>query len=170
LRRTQARPVVPSAPCAHPSADDPQLTVRRVTGQSARQTRGRWVVADFVQEPGRGQIGPGRARVSRIAMPRATMERRKGKLTGHKAADRTVTISKMDGVESSRTITDVFPRVPDGDDGEETGMAERQRRCVAVRIDRFAKRSRSQLTGRTLLNCPGRRTRGLCRAVPDAQL
>ena len=48
-------------------------------------------------------------------MPRATMERRKGKLTGHKAADCTVTISKMDGVESSRTITDVFPRVPDGD-------------------------------------------------------
>jgi hypothetical protein len=48
-------------------------------------------------------------------MPRATMERRKGKLTGHKAADCTVTISKMDGVESSRTITDLFPRVPDGD-------------------------------------------------------
>jgi hypothetical protein len=42
------------------------------------------------------------------------MERRKGKLTGHKAADCTVTISKMDGVESSRTITDVSPCVPDG--------------------------------------------------------
>ena len=40
------------------------------------------VVADFVQEPGRGRIGLRRARVSRIAMPRATMERRKGELTG----------------------------------------------------------------------------------------
>jgi hypothetical protein len=35
-------------------------------------------------------------------------------MAGHKAADCTVTISKMDGVESSRTITDVSPRVPDG--------------------------------------------------------
>jgi hypothetical protein len=26
-----------------------------------------------------------------------------------------VTISRMDGVESSRAITDVLPRVPDGD-------------------------------------------------------
>ena len=41
------------------------------------------------------------------------MERHKGKLTGHKAADCSVTI--LDGVELSRTITDVFPRVPDGD-------------------------------------------------------
>jgi hypothetical protein len=47
-------------------------------------------------------------------MPRATMERRKGKLTGHMAADCTVTISKMDGVESSQMITDVSPHVPDG--------------------------------------------------------
>ena len=39
------------------------------------------------------------------------MERRKGKLTGHQVADCTVTISKIDGVESSRTITDVSPRV-----------------------------------------------------------
>jgi hypothetical protein len=52
---------------------------------------------------------------SGIAMPRATMERRKRKLTGHQAADCTVTISKVDGIESSRTITDVFPRVLDGD-------------------------------------------------------
>jgi hypothetical protein len=37
-----------------------------------------------------------------------------GRLTGHKPADCAVTISKMDGVESSRTITDVSPRVPDG--------------------------------------------------------
>jgi hypothetical protein len=44
-----------------------------------------------------------------------TMERRKGKLTGPQAADCTVTISKMDGVESSRSITDVSPRVPDGE-------------------------------------------------------
>jgi hypothetical protein len=43
------------------------------------------------------------------------MERRKGKLTGHQVADCTVTISRMDGVESSRAITDVLPRVPDGD-------------------------------------------------------
>jgi hypothetical protein len=43
------------------------------------------------------------------------MERRKGKLTGHQVADCTVTISTIDGVESSRTITDVSPRVPDGD-------------------------------------------------------
>jgi hypothetical protein len=47
-------------------------------------------------------------------MPHATMERCKGKLTGHKAAECTVTIPKMDGVESVRTITDVSPRVPDG--------------------------------------------------------
>jgi hypothetical protein len=39
------------------------------------------------------------------------MERRKGKLTGHQVADCTVTISKIDGVESSRTITDVSPRI-----------------------------------------------------------
>jgi hypothetical protein len=35
-------------------------------------------------------------------------------LAGHKAAYCAVTISKMDGVESSRTITDVSPRAPDG--------------------------------------------------------
>jgi hypothetical protein len=34
----------------------------------------------------------------------------------------------------------------------------------------FRDRSRSQLTGRSLLSCPGRRARGLCRAAPDAQL
>ena len=64
------------------------------------------------------------------------MERRKGKLTGHQVADCIVTISRMDGVESSRAITDVLPRVPDGDlqadglrrsrqrlDGEKIGMA-----------------------------------------------
>jgi hypothetical protein len=45
-----------------------------------------------------------------------------------------------------------------------------RRGYMAVRLDRFATRSRSQLTGRPLLNCPGRRARGLCRAVPDAQL
>jgi hypothetical protein len=33
-----------------------------------------------------------------------TMERRKGQLTGHQTADCTVTISKMDGVESSRPV------------------------------------------------------------------
>jgi hypothetical protein len=43
------------------------------------------------------------------------MERRKGKLTGHRVADCTVTISKIDGVESSRTIAHIWPRVPDGD-------------------------------------------------------
>jgi hypothetical protein len=43
------------------------------------------------------------------------MERRQGKLTGHKAADCIVTISKMDGIETSRTITDISPRVTDGD-------------------------------------------------------
>jgi hypothetical protein len=43
------------------------------------------------------------------------MERRKGKLTGHQVADCTVTVSRRDGVESSRAITDVLPRVPDGD-------------------------------------------------------
>jgi hypothetical protein len=43
------------------------------------------------------------------------MERRKGKLAGPQAADCTVTISKIDGVESSRTIADISPRVPDGD-------------------------------------------------------
>jgi hypothetical protein len=43
------------------------------------------------------------------------MERRQGKLTGHEAADCIVTISKRDGIETSRTITDVSPRVPDGD-------------------------------------------------------
>ena len=43
------------------------------------------------------------------------MQRRKGKLTGHQVADCTVTISRMDGVESSRAITDVLPRAPDGD-------------------------------------------------------
>jgi len=35
------------------------------------------------------------------------MERRQGKLTGHQAADCIVTISKMDGVECSRSITEV---------------------------------------------------------------
>jgi hypothetical protein len=49
------------------------------------------------------------------AMRIPTMQRRKGKLTGHQVADCTVTISRMDGVESSRAITDVLPRVPDGD-------------------------------------------------------
>jgi hypothetical protein len=49
------------------------------------------------------------------AMRIPTMERRKGKLAGRQAADCTVTISKIDGVESSRTITDISPRVPDGD-------------------------------------------------------
>ena len=43
------------------------------------------------------------------------MERRQGKLTGHQTADCTVTISKMDGVESSRTINEVSPHVLDGD-------------------------------------------------------
>jgi hypothetical protein len=33
-------------------------------------------------------------------------------MTGDKAANCTVTISKMDGVDSSRMITDVSPRVP----------------------------------------------------------
>ena len=46
-------------------------------------------------------------------MPRATMERRKGKLTGHKAADCTVTISKMDGVESRGRSLTCSPLVPD---------------------------------------------------------
>jgi hypothetical protein len=54
-----------------------------------------------------------RIEVRQMRMP--TMEHRKGKLTGHQAADCTVTISKMDGVESSRTITDVSPHVLDGD-------------------------------------------------------
>jgi hypothetical protein len=54
-----------------------------------------------------------RIEVREMRMP--TMEHRKGKLTGHQAADCTVTISKMDGVESSRTITDVSPHVLDGD-------------------------------------------------------
>jgi hypothetical protein len=40
-------------------------------------------------------------RVSRKTMPRATMEQRQGKLTGHKAADSGVTISKLHGVKSS---------------------------------------------------------------------
>lgn len=44
-----------------------------------------------------------------------TRERRKGKLTGPQDADCTVTISKMDGVESLRTIGDVSLCVPDGD-------------------------------------------------------
>jgi hypothetical protein len=43
------------------------------------------------------------------------MERRQGKLTGQQAADCTVTISKVDGVESSRTITEVSPHPLDGD-------------------------------------------------------
>jgi hypothetical protein len=43
------------------------------------------------------------------------MERRKGKLTGPQAADCTVAISKVNGVESSRTITEVSPHVLDGD-------------------------------------------------------
>jgi hypothetical protein len=43
-----------------------------------------------------------------------TMERRKGKLTGRQAAECIVTISKVDGVESSRTISDVSPPVLDG--------------------------------------------------------
>jgi hypothetical protein len=56
-----------------------------LNGKSARQTRrGRWVFAYFVQEPGRGQIGPRRARISHIAMPRATMERRKGTMERRK--------------------------------------------------------------------------------------
>jgi hypothetical protein len=62
-----------------------------------------------------GKLANTRADVGGIAMPRATMERRKGKLTGHQAAECTVTISKVDGIESSRTITGVLPRVPDGD-------------------------------------------------------
>jgi hypothetical protein len=44
-----------------------------------------------------------------------TMERRKGKMTGAQAAECTVTISRIDGVESSRTIAHISPRVPDGD-------------------------------------------------------
>jgi hypothetical protein len=43
-----------------------------------------------------GKSDPRQARVSRIAMPHATMERRKGKLIGDEAADCTVTKSKMD--------------------------------------------------------------------------
>jgi hypothetical protein len=43
------------------------------------------------------------------------MERRQGKLTGPTAADCTVTISKIDNVECSRTIADVSPHVLDGD-------------------------------------------------------
>jgi hypothetical protein len=43
------------------------------------------------------------------------MERRQGKLTGRQAADCTVTIMKVDGVESSRTIAEVSPHVLDGD-------------------------------------------------------
>jgi hypothetical protein len=42
------------------------------------------------------------------------MERRKGKLTGPQAADCTVTISKMDGVESSLTISAVSLHVLEG--------------------------------------------------------
>jgi hypothetical protein len=43
------------------------------------------------------------------------MERRKGTLTGPQAASCTVTISKIGGVEASRTITEVSPHVLDGD-------------------------------------------------------
>jgi hypothetical protein len=43
-----------------------------------------------------------------------TMEHRQGKLTGRQAAECTVTISKIDGVESLRTISDVSPPVLDG--------------------------------------------------------
>jgi hypothetical protein len=43
------------------------------------------------------------------------MERRQGKLTGHQAADCIVTISKMDGVECSRSITEVSAHVHEGD-------------------------------------------------------
>jgi hypothetical protein len=38
-------------------------------------------------------------------MTHAKMERRQAKLTSHKAADRIVTVSKIDGVESSRPDT-----------------------------------------------------------------
>jgi hypothetical protein len=53
------------------------------------------------------------SRDAAIRMP--TVERRKGQLTGQRAADCTVTISKVDGVESLRTISDVSPHAPDGD-------------------------------------------------------
>jgi hypothetical protein len=48
-------------------------------------------------------------------MSRLTQPLRKGRLIGPQDADCTVTISKVDGVEALRTITDVSLRVPDGD-------------------------------------------------------
>jgi len=48
-------------------------------------------------------------------MGRMTKELRKGRLIGPQDVDCTVTISKVDGVEALRTITDVSLRVPDGD-------------------------------------------------------
>ena len=54
------------------------------------------------------------SRASGAIVRKPTTERRQGKLTGHNAADCIVTISKIDGVESLRTISDVSPPVPDG--------------------------------------------------------
>jgi hypothetical protein len=48
-------------------------------------------------------------------MRRMTKQHRKGNLTGPQDADCTVTISKVDGVESQRTITGVSLRISDGD-------------------------------------------------------
>jgi hypothetical protein len=72
------------------------------------------------------------------------MERRKGKLAGQKAADCIETISKMEGVESSRTITDVSPRVPDGD------------YTLAVAGEASTSRWRRDRDGRTTESRPGR--------------
>jgi hypothetical protein len=46
---------------------------------------------------------------------RQTIEHRQGQLMGQRNADCTVTILKLEGVETFRTITNLSTHLPDGD-------------------------------------------------------